>query len=133
MTAKSPPHQLSGVDLEHVVVGLTMTSTLTDIADLDGSEAVRRRLNPSSTSTLVVEDPRRAARGRSTCKVSEGGKDGVPRGCRQAPRLAVNDQVWVDDREGSRRHRRGLLAHHARSPGRREPSRRCGPRRGARR
>ena len=67
------------------------------IFDVDGSAAVRRRLTPSSTKTLVVAYQRIAARGRSTCNDNGGVNDDVPLRCGQGKRLGVNDQVDGDD------------------------------------
>jgi hypothetical protein len=71
---------------------------LTDIVDLDGSEAIRRRLTPSSTSTVVVAARRLAAQNRSTCNGNDSVNDDVPLRCRQPQRLGVNDQVDVPRR-----------------------------------
>ena len=74
------------------------------IFDVDGSAAVRRRLTPSSTKTLVVAYQRMAARGRSTCKSSSEAvhednvevDDGVYVQRRRHLNVRVNVDVFVE-------------------------------------
>jgi len=60
----------------------TSTSTLPPSVEVDGSEAVRGRLPPPSTSTRVTVAIWRFAE-RSTCNVEDGVDDYVPLRCRQ--------------------------------------------------
>ena len=84
-------------DPSQVISVFDVDLDLDPIFDVDGTAAVRRRLTPSSTKTLVVAYQPLAARGRSTCKDKGGVNDYVPLRCRQGQRLGVNDQVDVDD------------------------------------
>jgi hypothetical protein len=79
-----------------VIVDVDLDPTV----EFDGSEAIRRRLTPSSTSTststrgvAVIEGSRAPVH----VQVKGGGNDYVPLRCRQPQRPRVNDEVYVDD------------------------------------